>query len=1078
MSASDSAPKQETSDPPPTQPSPPHVLMQIAQLLAAQNIPIPSVPPPVTSAPIKPLAPSPSEPHLGNDLADEPLNNNDDLAKEPLNNNDEAPGKDLAEEPLNNDDEVSLASLDDQVHTKTSEVASPPSRSTSHQSTSTEPVELVTSVNDFDYQIGEPMDPPPHKRFLSMDDLVEFVRMWAKHHGYGISKGSSHAGKNIYIRCDRGGTYTGKLENLAKRDSSTRKCECAFQVKGSTSQAKGATDQSWHLVVMTGEHNHPASHCPSAHPSHRQLTKEQMEEVRKLSKSNVKTTQILLQLCQSDPETLAVNRTISNALHKIRLEDLAGQTPIAALFTLLKASNWVWEVQMSPTGAIQNLFFAHPGSVHLARIYHHVALLDATYKTNRYQLPLLHVVGQTATNKSFSIGFCFLMYENDEGYLWAVENLRKLVWKAERIPPVFITDRETALRKALSIVFPKSLAHLCGWHLNKNIVTNCKKHFPAAEKKSKSKSKAVADPTKDPWLLFWKYWISTSLSKSPDIYEKNLSELKQHLSKRPAVLKYLETSILPVKEHFIPAWASLVPHLRNLCTSRVESGHSFIKTFLTTSSGDLLSVWKSLSHAVDHQIAHVHESIGVDTIKTLTNVPRSFLLLSQKVSKHATLAANDQYKRLEDLNPTEPCSKTFVTGLGIPCAHKIRDILETRGELEPDDFHSQWRLDYNPESTIEEEPEFDLQEEISKIHLLLSHESASQLPRIFKQFHQIISSTHVAVKVQQPDIKTNPKGRPNSQKKRASNSTKRDPSAHEHAEAQLKKDQNKRAANKRAAKSRKKVKWSVGAADEEDKASEYGDDQEEEDKEEEEEQEMEERKKTTIKFRLPRKTIAMKAEEKGNMDEKKGDDILEDSPYFLEIPIVFRKYIRGIFNPEGDGNCGFRCIAKALGYDDDGWMQVREEMWKEAEAHRPHYSKLLGGEPTLEKILEGLGVSELTEKITSAKWLNKMDHGPMIANTYGRPVVFLSLETCGTFLPVRVGPKDSTAVLDPFYFVHVGGNHWVLAELQVVVDGVTPIPPVVGSSRATSQIIKAWKSHFKQQFALYNQEVKVKGKRA
>ncbi|POW19717.1 hypothetical protein PSHT_04342 [Puccinia striiformis] len=943
----------------------------------------------------------------------------------------------------------------------------------SHQSTSTEPVELVTSVNDFDYQIGEPMDPPPHKRFLSMDDLVEFVRMWAKHHGYGISKGSSHAGKNIYIRCDRGGTYTGKLKNLAKRDSSTRKCECAFQVKGSTSQAKGATDQSWHLVVMTGEHNHPASHCPSAHPSHRQLTKEQMEEVRKLSKSNVKTTQILLQLRQSDPETLAVNRTISNALHKIRLEDLAGQTPIAALFTLLKASNWVWEVQTSPTGAIQNLFFAHPGSVHLARIYHHVALLDATYKTNRYQLPLLHVVGQTATNKSFSIGFCFLMYENDEGYLWAVENLRKLVWKAERIPPVFITDRETALRKALSIVFPKSLAHLCGWHLNKNIVTNCKKHFPAAEKKSKSKSKAVADPTKDPWLLFWKYWISTSLSKSPDIYEKNLSELKQHLSKRPAVLKYLETSILPVKEHFIPAWASLVPHLRNLCTSRVESGHSFIKTFLTTSSGDLLSVWKSLSHAVDHQIAHVHESIGVDTIKTLTNVPRSFLLLSQKVSKHATLAANDQYKRLEDLNPTEPCSKTFVTGLGIPCAHKIRDILETRGELEPDDFHSQWRLDYNPESTIEEEPEFDLQEEISKIHLLLSHESASQLPRIFKQFHQIISSTHVAVKVQQPDIKTNPKGRPNSQKKRASNSTKRDPSAHEHAEAQLKKDQNKRAANKRAAKSRKKVKWSVGAADEEDKASEYGDDQEEEDKEEEEEQEMEERKKTTIKFRLPRKTIAMKAEEKGNMDEKKGDDILEDSPYFLEIPIVFRKYIRGIFNPEGDGNCGFRCIAKALGYDDDGWMQVREEMWKEAEAHRPHYSKLLGGEPTLEKILEGLGVSELTEKITSAKWLNKMDHGPMIANTYGRPVVFLSLETCGTFLPVRVGPKDSTAVLDPFYFVHVGGNHWVLAELQVVVDGVTPIPPVVGSSRATSQIIKAWKSHFKQQFALYNQEVKA-----
>ncbi|KAI9606011.1 hypothetical protein H4Q26_004383 [Puccinia striiformis f. sp. tritici PST-130] len=573
MSASDSAPKQETSDPtPPSLPAtnatiPPHVLMQIAQLLAAQNIPIPSVP---TSHPI------PSEPHLGNDLANKPLNNNDDLAKEPLNNNDEAPGKDLAEEPLNNDDEVSLASLaslDDQVHTKT----------------------LVSQW------ILHPTS--AFFRWMIWLDSSHGV----KHHGYGISKGSSHAGKNIYIRCDRGGTYTGKLENLAKRNSSTRK---------SYARADGRSSET--IEIKCQDHSDSSPALPS------------------------------------DPETLAVNRTISNALHKIRLEDLAGQTPIAALFTLLKASNWVWEVQTSPTGAIQN-----------------------------------------------------------------------------------------------------------------------------------------------------------------------------------------------------------------------SSSH--IPTFLTTSSGDLLSVWKSLSHAVDHQIAHVHESIGVNTLKTLTNVPRSFLLLSQKVSKHAILAANDQYKRLEDLNPTETVLKN-----------------------------------------IEEEPEFDLQEEISKIHLLLSHESASQLPRIFKQFHQIISSTHVAVKVQQPDIKTNPKGRPNSQKKRASNSTKRDPSAHEHAEAQLKKDQNKRAANERAAKSRKKVKWSVGADDEEDKASEYG----------EEEQEMEERKKTTIKFRLPRKTIAMKkAEEKGNMDEKKGDDILEDSPYFLEIPIVFQKYIRGIFNPEGDGNCGFRCIAKAL----DHFGEVAEQ---------------------------------------------------------------------------------------------------------------------------------------------------------
>ena len=530
------------------------------------------------------------------------------------------------------------------------------------------------------------MDPPPCKRFQNVGDLVEFVRLWARNHGYGISKGSSHAGKNVYIRCDRGGSYSGKLENLAKRDSSTRKCDCPFKVRGSTSKAKSSTNPYWSLAVIDGHHNHSASLCPSAHPSHRQLAPSQVEEVRRLTKSNVKPSQILLQLRESDSGTLAVNRTINNTINKIRQQELLGRSPIEALLGFLKESNWVWDVAVDASGAIQQLFFAHPGSIHLARINHHVALLDATYKTNRYKLPLLHVIGQTATNRSFSIAFCFLMYENEEGYLWAVNNLLNHVWRAERVPKVFITDRETALRNALSTVFPDSKTHLCAWHINKNITTNCKKHFPPGDSTA--------------WDYFMKIWNNTTHSKTVDSFEENLSELKQHLSKRPAVLEYLENSILPVKESFVVAWASHFPHLRNLNTSRVESGHAFIKIFISTSSGDLLSVWKSLCHAVDHQIAHVHEGIGKDSIKTLTNIPRSFFRLPPKISKHAILEAQKQFKILEKKDLTEPCSRTFYKGSGIPCSHMIGQLLEERGDLEAEDFHPQWRLDYNPECSV------------------------------------------------------------------------------------------------------------------------------------------------------------------------------------------------------------------------------------------------------------------------------------------------------------------------------------------------------------------------------------------
>ncbi|KAI7959554.1 hypothetical protein MJO28_003345, partial [Puccinia striiformis f. sp. tritici] len=44
----------------------------------------------------------------------------------------------------------------------------------------------------------------------------------------------------------------------------------------------------------------------------------------------------------------------------------------------------------------------------------------------------------------------------------------------------------------------------------------------------------------------------------------------------------------------------------------------------------------------------------------------------------------------------------------------------------------------------------------------------------------------------------------------------------------------------------------------------------------------------------------------------KEHDLIQ-SPYHLDIPEIFKKYIQEIFNPKGNGNCGYRCLAKVLG---------------------------------------------------------------------------------------------------------------------------------------------------------------------
>ncbi|POV95864.1 hypothetical protein PSHT_15448 [Puccinia striiformis] len=587
---------------------------------------------------------------------------------------------------------------------------------------------LITDLKSYDFTVGEPMDAPPITRFMTMDSLVHFCQMWAKTHGYAVSKAHSTAGKNVYIQCDRSGKYQAKGTKKSGRKTASTKIDCPFELMGSIPTSQKITNKFWTLKVREGKHNHDPSPGASSHAAHRRLLPEQVLEVGRLFKSNVKPAQILLQLQTSDDQTLATNKTVSNALQKNRKAALDGKTPVEALMCVLKESNWEWEVKVNASGAILNLFFAHPGSIHLARINHHVALLDSTYKTNR-------------------------------DYLWAVNQLKRFIWKPERIPKVFITDRESALRNALE-----------------------QKYFPSIKPPAKSAKRAIKPvknlkPLVDPWKKFMNLWKLVTYAKSPEVYVERFKTLKDHLATRPAVLSYIEKNIIPVKELFVVAWACQYPHLRNLNTSRVESGHAYIKTFVTNSTGDLLSVFQALALAVDAQILAVHESIGKDTIKTLVDVPKSCIPLLGEISTFAIKELLKQFKRLKDnFDSNEPCSKTLTTGVGIPCAHRIAEILECKSTITPEDFHLQWNLKYNPECTIKEVIEIDLDQQIRNLTIALSHETSSELTKIFDHINRIVAGTHVTVPIKAPA---------------------RDPSSFEIVEDKLKKEES---AKKRVAK--------------------------------------------------------------------------------------------------------------------------------------------------------------------------------------------------------------------------------------------------------------------------------------
>jgi hypothetical protein len=177
-----------------------------------------------------------------------------------------------------------------------------------------------------------------------------------------------------------------------------------------------------------------------------------------------------------------------------------------------------------------------------------------------------------------------------------------------------------------------------------------------------------------------------------------------------------------------------------------------------------------------------------------------------------------------------------------------------------------------------------------------------------------------------------------------------------------------------------------------------------------------------------------------------------------------KEFINEVFDPTGNGNCGYCCVAKALGYEEDGWFRVRNEMLNKAKEKRRVYSRLMGDEAGFNSMINAVEVKSKDANIEESKWLSKMDHGQLIANTYQRPIVFLSVNEGITFFPLQIfAPGEG----EPVYLLHVNKKHWVLAHVQEK-DGVRPIPPPFFAQRGISRIARSWMVHLKKGLALYS----------
>ena len=262
------------------------------------------------------------------------------------------------------------------------------------------------------------MEVPPSFLFESMEDFKLFVTKWAKPQGSRLTVYYSKKDKNIYFVCSLSGRW--KNSEPSERCTRTTNACCPFKISSSKSCAKNRSNNLWSLRTDSLPHNHTSQDMGEEHGS---LSAEGQNIVAQASTLGLAPHAIAVQLSISEGRHISL-RTVYNGKAADQKEKMQGNTPMEFLLRLLEESNWVHEPKFDSNGKLELLFFAHPGSVALAKRYHHVAIVDATYKTNQHNYPLLHAVSQVATNCSFSVAFCFMRDETDVSYRWAMEKLK------------------------------------------------------------------------------------------------------------------------------------------------------------------------------------------------------------------------------------------------------------------------------------------------------------------------------------------------------------------------------------------------------------------------------------------------------------------------------------------------------------------------------------------------------------------------------------------------------------------------------------------------------------------------------
>jgi hypothetical protein len=133
---------------------------------------------------------------------------------------------------------------------------------------------------------------------------------------------------------------------------------------------------------------------------------------------------------------------------------------------LSDAGDVQYTVHLDEENVLDAVFLCPPGARDDFLKHGKIIGVDATYRTNRYSLPLVTFVCRDSYASIHSIAYAFIENEQAVSFCWAFKQFQEHLHPYA--PSVFITDGCPSIASAIATVFPSSHHHLCWWHLQCN----------------------------------------------------------------------------------------------------------------------------------------------------------------------------------------------------------------------------------------------------------------------------------------------------------------------------------------------------------------------------------------------------------------------------------------------------------------------------------------------------------------------------------------------------------------------------------------------------------------------------------